>query len=80
VPQTLCVAGSLPDRTELFVRIIGPRPNGFLWAQLVRFTVAPVELWIEQEATHVVRYYALDKLSASSSELPGRNDSEAFLP
>jgi hypothetical protein len=80
VPETLCVAGALPDRTEVFARIIGPRGNGFLWAQLVRFTVSPVELWIEQEATLTVRYYKLDKLPASTTELPGRNDSQAFVP
>jgi hypothetical protein len=80
VPETLCVAGSIANRTEVFVRLIGPRGNGFLWAQLVRFTVAPVELWIEQSATLAVRYYKLDKLPSSTTELPGRNDSQAFLP
>jgi hypothetical protein len=80
VPETLCVAGSIPDRTEVFVRIIGPRGNGFFWAQLVRFTVSPVEFWIERTTTQVVRYYKLDKLPSSTAELPGRNDSQAFVP
>ena len=29
---------ALTDRTEIFLRVIGPRPNGFMWAQVVRFT------------------------------------------
>jgi len=70
-PETLCVAGSIPNRTEVFVRLIGPRGNGFLWAQLVRFTVAPVELWIDGFRPRPCRYYKLDKLPSSTTELPG---------
>jgi hypothetical protein len=80
VPQTLCIAGAIPTRAELFVRIIGPRPNGKLWAQAVRFTVSLVELWTEQTGSGQVNYYRLDALPASTDTLPGVNDSLAFDP
>jgi len=51
IGETLCVSGALPGRSELFLRIIGPRPNGFLWANLVRFTPSRVEVWAEQTSS-----------------------------
>ena len=78
--QTLCIAGAIPNRAELFVRIIGPRPNGKLWAQAVRFTVAQVELWVEQTSSGEINYYELQSLPASTEVLPGANDSLAFDP
>ena len=80
VPQTLCIAGAIPTRAELFVRIIGPRPNGKLWAQAVRFTVSRVELWVEQTSSGEINYYELPSLSASTAVLPGVDDSLAFDP
>jgi hypothetical protein len=80
VPQTLCIAGAIPTRAELFVRIIGPRPNGKLWVQAVRFTVSRVELWVEQASSGEINYYELQPLAASTAVLPGVNDSLAFDP
>ncbi|HYU31598.1 MAG TPA: GDSL-type esterase/lipase family protein [Thermoanaerobaculia bacterium] len=78
--ETVCVSGAVPGRSELFVRIIGPRPNGFLWVNLVRFTTSRVELEVERLATHKRNVYVLEEVPRESSELPGRVDKEAFLP
>lgn len=80
IPETICVSGALPGRSELFLRIIGPRPNGFLWTNLVRFTTSRVEVEIEQLATGETRVYVLDEVPRQSDQLPGRVDKEAFLP
>lgn len=80
VPETLCVAGALPTRTELFLRVIGPRPNGFLWTQVVRFSTSRLEVWVERTATSEVRYYDLPAISAESDVLPGLVDKTAFAP
>src|SRR5262249_39470023 len=31
IAQALCAADLLPARAEVIVRVIGPKPNGFLW-------------------------------------------------
>lgn len=80
VPETICIAGALPDRAELFVRVIGPRPNGFMHAQMIKFTPSRVEVWIEQTGTGEVNYYDLEQLPNDSAELPGLIDRSAFLP
>ncbi len=80
VPETLCVGGALPGRSEVLVRIVGPKPNGYLWPTVVRFTTATVELWIEQLATGRARYYRLPGPGPSSSELPGFFDRTGFEP
>lgn len=80
VPETVCVAGAIPTRSEIFIRIIGPRPNGFLWAQIIKFTVSGVEVWIEQLSTGKVNYYELEQLPSDSTELPGFVDKTAFEP
>lgn len=80
IPETICVSGALPGRSELFLRIIGPRPNGFLWTNLVRFTTSRVEVEIEQLTTGETNTYVLDEVPRQSDQLPGRVDREAFLP
>lgn len=80
VPETICIAGALPARSELFVRVIGPRPNGYMHAQVIKFTPSRVEVWIEQTGTGVVNYYDLEQLPADSEQLPGFVDKTAFLP
>ncbi|HUP41920.1 MAG TPA: hypothetical protein VM599_01800, partial [Thermoanaerobaculia bacterium] len=80
IPETLCVSGALPGRSEVFVRIVGPKPNGFLWPTLVKFTTSTVEVWIEQLATGVLQYYRLEGATPSSSELPGLFDRTGFEP
>jgi len=79
-PRTLCIAGPRPDRAALFLRLLGPRTDGTLWAQIARFTVDPVEVWIEQTDSGKVRYYRLGKLPAATHEILGLNDSQAFRP
>ncbi len=80
VPETLCLAGAIPTRTEIFVRIIGPRPNGFLWPEVIRFTVSQVELWIQKIAGGPIQYYNLPGVSPNSDVLNGLVDREGFLP
>jgi hypothetical protein len=80
IPETLCVSGAIPGRSELFVRMVGPKPNGFLWPTLVKFTTAEVEVWIEQVATGELQYYRLTGASPGSSELPGLFDRMGFEP
>jgi len=80
IPETLCVSGAVPGRSEVFVRVVGPKPNGKLWPTLVKFSTSTVETWIEQLSTGIVRYYRLDGASPGSSELPGLFDREGFPP
>lgn len=80
VPETLCLAGALPNRTEVFVRIIGPRQNGFLWPEVIRFTVSRVELWIQKTSGGPINYYNLGSVSQSSDVLNGLVDRQGFLP
>ncbi|HEX2642753.1 MAG TPA: fibronectin type III domain-containing protein [Thermoanaerobaculia bacterium] len=80
LPDTVCVSGQLAGRSEVFIRIIGPRPNGFLWPTLVRFTPSRVEVDIQQISTGVTKTYILPAVPASSDELNGLQDREGFLP
>lgn len=80
IPETLCVAGALAGRPEIFVKVIGPRPNGFLWVQLIRFTPSKVEVWLRQEATGLINYYRLDALPPTGGPLVGVEDRTAYLP
>ena len=80
LPETICVSGALPGRAEIFLRVIGPRPNGFLWPTIVKFTTSTVEVWIEQVSTGEVQYYGLDGATQGSSELPGLFDRTGFQP
>jgi hypothetical protein len=57
--ETACVSGALPGRTEVMLRVIGPRPNGFLWFQAVRFTPSRVVIEARQVSTSIVRHYLL---------------------
>ena len=80
IPETLCVAGSLTDRAEVFVRVVGPKPNGRLWPTLVKFSTSTVEIWIEQIRTGDVKYYLLEGARPGFDELPGLFDREGFEP
>lgn len=79
IPETLCVAGALPDRPEAFVKIIGPRPNGFLWVQISRFTPSGLRIQVRQVATDTTNVYELPPVGPGE-ELPGLQDRDAFLP
>jgi len=78
--ETLCVSGAVPGRSEVFVRIVGPRPNGYLWPNVVKFSTSTVEVWIEQLGTGSVKYYALAGAWPGLDDLPGLYDRTGFLP
>lgn len=80
IVESLCVSGALPGRPEIFVKVIGPRPNGKLWTQISRFTPSQVEVWLRQVATGTVRYYRLDSVGSASDDVSGLQDREAFTP
>jgi hypothetical protein len=80
IPETLCVSGAVAGRSEVFVRIIGPRPNGFLWPTIVRFTPSQVEVDIQQISTGIQKTYFLPAVPADSDELSGLQDRTGFLP
>lgn len=80
IPETICVSGALPGRSEVFLRVVGPRPNGYLWPTLVKFTTSRVQIWIEQVSTGTIRYYELEGASPGSSDLPGLFDRQGFQP
>lgn len=80
VQETLCVSGAVPGRSEVFVRVVGPRPNGFLWPNVVKFTPSQVEVWIQQTDTGAIQYYLLPGSAPDSDELPGLFDRTGFLP
>lgn len=80
IPETVCVSGALPGRSELFTRIIGPRPNGFLWPTLVRFTPSRLVVDILQVSTSQLNTYELPAIPPGTDELPGIQDRTGFLP
>jgi hypothetical protein len=79
-PEALCVSGALPGRTEVMVRIVGPKPNGYLWPTLVKLSTSRVEVWIERPSTGAVACYVLPGAEPGSSDLPGLFDRTGFLP
>lgn len=79
-PDTVCVSGALPGRSEIFLRILGPRPNGFLWPTIVRFTPSEVRVEIFQHSSARTKTYVLDAVAPGTTDLPGFQDRMAFLP
>src|SRR6266545_1101413 len=80
VPETVCVAGAIPTRAEVFVRIVGPKMNGYLWPNIVKFNTTKTEVWIQQVSTGDIQYYLLPALATDSDTLPGVVDKTGFLP
>jgi hypothetical protein len=78
LPETLCVSGALPGRTEVLVRIVGPKPNGRLWPTIVKLTTSQVEVWIENFVLGELRYYLLEGASPGNDVLPGLFDRSGF--
>jgi len=78
--EALCVAGALPDRAELIVRIVGPRANGFLWPTLSRLSTSRIDVWIEQLTTGALQHYVLPGATPGSETLFGLFDREGFEP
>lgn len=79
LPEALCVSGAVPGRTEALLRIVGPKPNGYLWPTVIRLTTSRVEIWVEQEATGAMRYYVLEEARPGHDTLPGLFDRHGFL-
>jgi hypothetical protein len=80
IEDTVCVSGALPGRSEVYVRIIGPRPNGFLWPTLVRFTPSQVDVDIFQISTQATQSYTLEAVGPNADELSGFQDRTGFQP
>ena len=80
IPETLCISGAVPGRSELFLRIVGPKPNGFLWPNIVKFSTSQIEVWAEQLSSGIVNYYVLDGATPGSDELTGFFDRTGFTP
>lgn len=78
--ETVCFSGAVLGRSEVFARIVGPKPNGKLWPTLVKFTTSQVEVWIEQASTGQLRYYLLEGARPGTDELPGLFDRDGFEP
>lgn len=78
--DTVCLAGALPNRPELYIRILGPRPNGYLWPTLVRFTPSKVTVEIEQISTGDRQTYVLEGVGPGDDALSGLQDRTGFLP
>jgi hypothetical protein len=78
--DALCVAGQLAARAEIVLRLIGPRPNGYLWLQAVRFTPSQLDVDVHQIETDVVKSYRLDSIPPDQDILDGLFDRTAFLP
>jgi hypothetical protein len=79
-PETLCVSASVPGRSEVFIRIVGPKPNGFLWPNITKFNTSQVEVWAEQLSTGIVKYYVLPGAWPGLDTLPGLYDRTGFVP
>jgi hypothetical protein len=78
--ETLCVSGAVPSRTEVLIRVVGPKPNGFLWPTVVKLNTTQVEVWIQKVSTGETKYYLLPGAGPTSSDLPGFFDRNGFLP
>jgi hypothetical protein len=76
--ETLCVSGAVPGRSEVFIRMVGPKPNGRLWPTLVRASTSAIDVWVEQISSGIVRSYHLPAALPGSSALDGLFDREGF--
>ena len=77
--RTLCVSAAAPGRSEVFLRVSGPSPDGHLWPTLIKFTTVDVGVWIVQSATGHLRHYRLKGTDPAASNLAGILDREGFL-
>ncbi len=78
IAETFCLSGAVPGRTDVLVRVTGPKPNGYFWPAMARFEPATLEVWVQQRKTGKVRYYRLEAPPAGSSELDGFIDRLGF--
>ncbi len=80
LPETVCVSGAIAGRSEVFIRVVGPKPNGKLWPTLVKFTTSQVDVWIRQLSSGDEKHYTLAGASQGVDELPGLFDRMGFDP
>lgn len=80
LPETVCVSGAIPGRPEVLLRVVGPRPNGFLWPTIVKFTTSEVEVVVRQNSTGQTQTYLLAGAAPGFDELTGLFDRTGFLP
>lgn len=80
LPETVCAGGAVPGRTEVLLRVVGPKPNGYLWPTFVRFTTSMVEVWLERIETGEVKYYRLAPTVPGGDELEAGFDRVGFEP
>lgn len=80
LPETVCVSGALPGRSETFLRILGPRPNGFLWPTIVRFTPSRVVVDMHQLSSGDTNSYTLPAVPPGNDDLSGQQDRQGFQP
>lgn len=80
LPLTICVAAAPGSRIETFLRIVGPKPDGFLWFAVAKFNLPKTEIWAQQLSSGKLNYYLLPAVTESESEIPGFVDKRAFLP
>jgi hypothetical protein len=78
--ETACFSGALPGRSEVLVRIVGPK-NGHLQPSIVKLNTTRVEVWIEQVSTGLLKYYDSPAGGPNLWELKGQFDRlSGFLP
>lgn len=80
IEDTVCVSGALAGRSEVYVRILGPRPNGFLWPTIVRFTPSAVTVDIHQRSSGDTQTYELEAVPPGNDDLSGLQDRTGFQP
>ena len=80
IDETICLSGAVSGRSETFVRVVGPKPNGYLWPTIVKFTTSAVDVWIRQTETGEERHYHLHAASPGVDDLTGLFDRRGFLP
>ncbi len=80
IDETACLSGAVPGRSELFLRVVGPKPNGYLWPTLVKFSTSAIDVWIEQIDSDAQQHYHLEGASPGSDDLTGLFDRTGFLP
>jgi hypothetical protein len=60
--------------------MVGPKPNGYIWPTIVRFTTARVGVTMQQVSTEWTEQYRLRAIDPSSDRLDGLFDGEGFRP
>lgn len=77
--RTLCASGAVPGRSEVFLRVAGPKSNGRLWSTMVKLTPSAAEVWVQQTSTGTLRHYRLNGSGPNGSTLTGILDRAGFL-